>query len=174
MGPWRHGGWSRTSGGQLGNIKFGAPTAEHYREHIELAFFNYHLKGQGTLTLPEASVFDTGRLQWHDFDEWPPADAREAELVLGPDLSLSFDPAASADAGFHEYVSDPAKPVPFSEAISRGMTREYMTDDQRFAARRPDVLAFQTDVLDADVTVVGPVVADLWVSTSGTASGWSS
>ncbi|KPK64909.1 MAG: X-Pro dipeptidyl-peptidase [Gemmatimonas sp. SG8_38_2] len=172
MGPWRHGGWARTDGESLGNVSFGSQTSVFYRENIELPFFNFYLKGKGGIDLPEASVFETGVNRWRTFEEWPPASIQERSLYLRGGGTLSFmQPDRAADA-WDEYVSDPTKPVPFTQDIATGMTREYMTDDQRFAARRPDVLAFQTEVLDEDVTLAGPVVADLWVSTSGTASDW--
>jgi len=85
--------------------------------------------------------------------------------------SATRNPAAPG-SGFDEFVSDPAKPVPFTEAISTGMTREYMTDDQRFAGRRPDVLVYRTEPLAEEVTLAGPIRAELWVSTSGTDSDW--
>ncbi len=172
MGPWIHGGWDRTGGEQVGNIHFGAPTSRFYREHIELPFFNHFLKDKGELQLPEAHVFETGVNRWRTFDRWPPRNLEAKDLYVHADGRLSFDPPAGRDSGYDEYISDPAKPVPYSPAISTEITKAYMTDDQRFAARRPDVLAYQTEPLDADVTLAGPIVADLWVSTSGTASDW--
>ena len=171
MGPWRHGGWARTSGESLGNVTFGSATAEYYRENIELPFFDYYLKGKGSIDLPEAYVFETGVNRWRTFDEWPPAVQHE-DLYFGPHGSLSFERTGSGQRSWDEYVSDPAVPVPYTQDITTGMTREYMTDDQRFAGRRPDVLVYQTAVLDEPVTLAGPVIADLWVSTSGTASDW--
>jgi len=172
MGPWPHGGWARSDGESLGNIQFGSATAVHYRESIEFPFFEYFLKGVGQLELPEAYVFETGVNRWRTFEDWPPADLRERALFLGPEGSLSFEAPAGTPARWDEYVSDPAEPVPYTQDIAIGMTREYMTDDQRFADRRPDVLAYRTAVLEEAVTLAGPVVADLWVSTSGTASDW--
>jgi len=172
MGPWAHGGWGRSSGKRLGNINFGAPTSEFYNEHIIHPFFTHYLKGKGELDLPEAFMFETGVNRWRRFDAWPPDGVEPAALYVREDQTLSFIPPVTAAVGFDEYISDPGKPVPYSEKISVGMSRSYMTDDQRFAARRPDVVAFETEVLEADVTLAGPIVADLWVSTSGTASDW--
>jgi putative CocE/NonD family hydrolase len=172
MGPWRHGGWSRGSGSNLGNIDFGSETSPHYQQTIEEPFFRSHLKGDGSFTPPEATMFDTGALEWRTFDEWPPAKAASRDLFCRAGQTLAFDPPSDAAPAYDEYISDPQKPVPFTELVARGMTREYMTADQRFAGRRPDVLVFQTDVLDEDVTIAGPVIADLRVSTSGTASDW--
>ena len=172
MGPWVHGGWARTTGEAIGNVRFGAQTSIFYRENIEAPFFNYHLKGEGQLELPEAYVFETGANEWRIFDDWPPQQAEAASLYLTEDGRLSFDPPGNQGDAYDEYESDPANPVPFTSDIATGMTQEYMTDDQRFASRRPDVLVYQTEVLEEDITLVGPLLADLWVSTSGTGSDW--
>jgi uncharacterized protein len=169
MGPWFHGGWSRGDGEGLGDVRFGAKTSVFYRENIELPFFNYYLKDKGELKLPEAYVFETGSNKWKTYDQWPPANARSASLYLNANRKLSFTAPADSNA-FDEYTSDPARPVPFISNINIGMTREYMVDDQRFAASRPDVLVYQTDVLTEDVTVAGPLTASLFVSTSATDS----
>jgi hypothetical protein len=171
MGPWVHGGWSGTGnedGAILGDARFNAPTAKFYRENIELPFFNYYLKDKGTMNLPEAYVFETGANRWRRFDVWPPAGVQQKSLYLHANGKLSFDaPAGDAEA-FDEYTSDPKKPVPLTPQPAVGMAQRYMTDDQRHAARRPDVLVYQTDVLEEDVTVVGSVWASLFASTSGT------
>ncbi len=172
MGPWPHGGWNRTEGESLGNVKFGYKTSEFYRKNIELPFFNYHLKGKGDLDLPEAFVFETGANRWRRFDEWPPSHMETKKLYVRGDETLSFESPPDIEDVYDEYVSNPDKPVPFTLDISNGMTRPYMTDDQRFAAQRPDVLVYQTDILEDDVTLVGPIMANLWVSTSGSASDW--
>jgi hypothetical protein len=171
MGPWCHGCWSRTDGESLGTAHFGSKTGVFYRENIELPFFNYFLKDKGEMKLPEAYMFNTGANQWRQFEQWPPKSAAEQSIYLqaGGKLSLSA-PAGSPDRGFDEYTSDPARPVPFINGINIGMTREYMTDDQRFASRRPDVLVYQTAPLTEDMTLAGPIKADLFVSTSGTDS----
>ena len=173
MGPWAHGAWGGRSGGDaLGNVTFGFKTADFYQEHIEFPFFSYYLKGEGELKLPEAYVFETGANRWRQFDHWPPRGLEAKNLYLHENGSLSFAPPKAAEERFDEYVSDPDKPAPFAQDIATGMTRNYMTDDQRFAARRPDVLAYQTDVLEEELTLAGPIEAELWVSTSGTASDW--
>jgi putative CocE/NonD family hydrolase len=172
MGPWRHGGWARGDGDALGNLHFGSRTSAFYRENMEFRFFSRFLKAEGSLDLPEAYVFETGVNRWRTFDEWPPAGLEDRSLHLRDGFALDFAAPGGAGEVWDEYVSDPAKPVPYTQDIAIGMTREYMTDDQRFAARRPDVLAYQTEVLEEDLTLAGPVVADLWVSTSGTASDW--
>lgn len=173
MGPWVHGGWARTSGQTVGNIDFGFPTSEFYQENIEAPFFEHFLRGEGEMTLPEAYVFETGANRWRTFEDWPPRATRETSLYLQDRGGLAYEaPDAGDGPGYDEYVSDPDKPVPFTQVIDEGMTREYMTADQRFAARRPDVLVYQTEPLEEDLTLAGPIQADLWVSTSGTASDW--
>jgi uncharacterized protein len=171
MGPWHHGGWSRSDGERLGNISFGSKTAPFYEKEMELAFFNHFLKGKGDLNLPEAYMFETGANHWRQFAHWPPRSAEPRTLYFHGGGRLAFEPPDD-DRAPDEYLSDPNHPVPFTEAIATGMTIEYMTDDQRFAARRPDVLTYETDVLNEDMTLAGPVLADLRVSTSGTDSDW--
>jgi len=173
MGPWSHGGWARGTGESLGRVRFGQPTSKFFQEEIELVFFRSWLKDGVDPKLPEAYVFETGRNEWRALDAWPPKEARPLALYLSAGGVLAKEPPRDeAGGGFDEYVSDPAKPVPFTEETSIGMTSEYMVDDQRFAARRPDVLAYQTGPLEDDVTVVGPVSASLSVSTTGTDSDW--
>ncbi|HWQ56184.1 MAG TPA: CocE/NonD family hydrolase [Bryobacteraceae bacterium] len=170
MGPWQHGGWARNGGTHLGNVRFGSSTSQFFREKMELPFFNYHLKDKGTLDLPEAWVFETGTNQWMRYDAWPPKDAKPRTLYFHAGGKLGFDPPR-AD-GHDEYVSDPSKPVPFIGGIDPGMTVEYMVEDQRFASTRPDVLVYESDVLEADVSVAGPVTPSLHVATTGTDSDW--
>jgi putative CocE/NonD family hydrolase len=177
MGPWAHGGWARSNGKFLGNVDFGTSTAEFYRAQLELPFFNYFLKNKGDLkAIKEINVFETGSNEWKFYDKtqkgsWSPALATERMLYLHDGGKLAFAaPPTNVRASFNEYVSDPAHPVPFTEDISIGMTREYMTDDQRFASRRPDVLVYQTDVLTEDITISGDIKPSLFVSTSGTDS----
>ncbi|MCB9338377.1 MAG: CocE/NonD family hydrolase [Lewinellaceae bacterium] len=166
MGPWSHGQWAGDAGEHLGNIHFGANTAEHYKD-VELEFFNFYLKDKGNITLPEADIFITGENKWHSFDTWPPKNVTEKTLYFQPNGSITME-APTATASFDEYVSDPMKPVPYTEDVHLHRTREYMTDDQRFAARRPDVMVYQTDALSEDMTLAGPLNADLFVSTTGT------
>jgi putative CocE/NonD family hydrolase len=172
MGPWPHGGWSRATGEALGRVRFGQATSTFFQEQVELPFFRHHLKGGEDPRLPEAYLFETGRNQWRALDAWPPRDAKNLELFLAAGGALSK--AAPSDSGepFDEYVSDPAKPVPFIEETNIGMTSEYMVDDQRFASRRPDVLVYQTPPLEEDLTIAGPITVSLHVSTSGTDSDW--
>lgn len=172
MGPWFHGGWARSDGEALGDVRFGQKTSLYYRENIELPFFNYYLKDKGELDLPEAYVFETGRNQWRRCGAWPPKEAAEKSLYLHAGGKLSFEPPAESRASFDEYISDPAKPVPFIGWQSTRMPREYMVADQRFASSRTDVLVYESEPLEDDLTIAGPLRPSLYVSTTGTDSDW--
>jgi uncharacterized protein len=168
IGPWSHGQWSSRDGTRMGNIQFGSNTALWYQNNIEIPFFNYYLKGKGTNpNLPEATIFFSGENQWHNLNQWPPANTTNQSIYLQANGGLSWNkPTAAKSAS--EYISDPAHPVPYTEDVHFNRTAAYMNDDQRFAARRTDVLTFQTDILNEDLTLAGPVVADLAVSITGT------
>ena len=170
MGPWHHGGWSSTDGLSLGNLNFADKTSVFYREKIELPFFEHFLKDAPDPNLPEAFVFETGRNQWRRFDKWPPSAATSRQLYLLAEGKLGFAPPTAA--GFDEYISDPAKPVPYIAGIANTMTREHILDDQRFAATRPDVLVYQTEPLEDELTFAGPIETSLQVSTTGTDADW--
>ncbi len=169
MGPWFHGQWGgRGDGSFLGNVRFDAKTSEWYQNNVEVPFFNYHLKDKGNLNaLAEATVFFTGENAWHRLPQWPPANTQAKNLYLLANGSLNWNKSTSGNS-FTQYTSDPNKPVPYTEDVHLGRTREYMTDDQRFASRRPDVIVFQTGILNEDVTLAGPVFADLFASLSTT------
>ena len=174
MGPWSHGDWARNSEKQIiGNINFGDSISGFYQKNIEANFFRHFLKnnGKGENKLPEAYVFDTGRKEWKTYDTWPPKNTEKQQFYLQPQQKLTKNAGA---VSFEEFISDPKKPVPHSEDIKQqGLTpRKYMTDDQRFAARRPDVLVFETDVLAEDVTLAGDILAKLQVATTGTDADW--
>jgi uncharacterized protein len=168
MGPWNHGGFARGDGDRLGNINFGSKTGQYYREKIELPFFLYYLKGRGDAKFPKAWLFQTGMNQWRKFDQWPPREARPTDIFLDAKGKLAW--SRPVESGFEEYLSDPNKPVPYISRIAQGILNSYMTEDQRFASMRPDVLVFKTEPLDHDVTVLGPIIVDLKVSTTGTDS----
>jgi len=169
LGPWFHGGWARGDGSFLGNVQFGSKTSEWYAQNIEIPFFNYYLKGKGSVDkIAEATIFFSGENNWRQFQQWPPAAAQPTNIYLSNHHSLTFNQSDNKTAAYDEYVSDPAKPVPYTEDVHFRRTREYMDDDQRFAARRTDVLTYQTDILKEDITLAGPVVADLMVSLSTT------
>ena len=172
MGPWFHGGWNRSDGDSLGHVAFNSKTSEFYRDKVELQFFGKHLKGKSYPDgdLPEALVFETGTNRWQRYDHWPPKEVKRRTMYLQDGGKLAAEPPSGGE--FDEYLSDPAHPVPYIDDIGTGMAREYMVADQRFAARRPDVLAYETSVLDSDLTVSGPIKVSLVVSTSGTDSDW--
>ncbi len=171
MGPWRHGGWKKTKGEKLGDMDFGFETSRVFDE-LELAFFKHHLKDGPDPNLAEAMVFETGANRFRRFETWPPRAAKQAKLYLHSDGRLSFDPPGEGAAQKDEFVSDPAKPVPYTKRFEPKYTAEYMTEDQRFAAMRPDVLVYEGPVLDEDLTLAGPLSAELWVSTTGTDADW--
>jgi putative CocE/NonD family hydrolase len=174
VGPWRHGGWASETGESLGDIRFGSTTAEYYRREIEFPFFQHHLKQEDIPALAEAVVFETGSNEWHAYDHWPPPGAAERKLYLraGGTLSFAAPQGAAGEEGFDEFVSDPAKPVPFSAEIRTTQGHTWMVEDQRFAARRPDVLVYETEPLEGDVLIAGPIIANLDFSTTGTDADW--
>ena len=169
LGPWTHGGWSRGDGDRVGDVRFGVKTGPYFRDNIEFAFFNYHLKDKGDGKFPAAWAFETGTNRWRTFDTWPPKPSQPKRLYLRANGKLSFDAPADTD-GFDEYLSDPNKPVPYIEQVTAGMSGSYMTSDQRFAAKRPDVLVYESDILEEDVTISGAISPELFVSTTGTDS----
>jgi len=170
-GPWVHGGWSRGDGDRLHHVRFDSKTSLFFRENIECPFFLYHLKGKGDGDkLPEAYVFNTGRNEWRKLDAWPPKNTAARTFFFGPAGKLSDAKPAEGGDAFDEYISDPNKPVPFFNSPVGGMTYDYMVEDQRFATSRTDVLTYQTEVLDRDFTIAGPLKATLFVSTTGTDS----
>lgn len=168
MGPWFHGGWVRSDGSMLGNVSFENKTSHYYQQNVDITFFNFYLKDKGSLDLPEVLAYCSGSNEWHKLDAWPPPNASLASLYLQADGGLSFSAPANDDNPSDSYVSDPANPVPYTSEITIRRTREYMVEDQRFVAGRKDVLAYQTEVLDEDVTLAGPIKANLYVSTTGT------
>jgi putative CocE/NonD family hydrolase len=172
MGPWSHGQWSGDDGQRLGSADWGFATSDYFRDEIQLPFFLHHLKDGEPPALAEAIVFETGANRWRRFDAWPPSARREKSLYLHAGGRLAFDPPTAAGEAHDEYLSDPSKPVPNTMEIMNGWSRNYMTADQRFAAWRPDVLVYRTEPLEEDVTLAGPLAADLWVSTTGTAADW--
>ncbi len=175
MGPWSHGDWARNSEKQIiGNIKFGDSISGFFQKNIEANFFRHHLKnnGVGENKLPEAYMFDTGKKEWKTFETWPPKNTEKKSFYLLSNEKLS---SISVDNEFfQEFISDPKKPVPSSEDIKQpGITpRKYMTDDQRFASKRPDVLVFESELLENDTTLAGEILAKLQVATTGTDADW--
>lgn len=183
MGPWCHGCWARGDGDRLGNLNFNVKTAAFFREHIQFPFFMRYLKDKPAGSreqnvpealpeqLPEAWMFLTGLNEWRKLDAWPPKGLQSKTLYFHAGGRLSSEAPAEDDrSAFDEYISDPNKPVPYVGYIADGMTRDYMTEDQRFAASRTDVLVYETAPLADDLTIAGPINVNLQVSTSGTDS----
>lgn len=170
MGPWGHGDWAHEDGKSIHNhIYFGDSISTFYLREIERPFFAYHLKGESAAHLPEAYMFDTGKKEWRKFQTWPPKDVEPIKLYFSENGKLSINKPSSVQSVF-EYISDPAKPVPYTSE-TEGLTftpRSFMSDDQREASRRPDVLTFETDELEQDLTVAGEIMAKLKVSLSST------
>ena len=171
MGPFGHGDWARERGHSMhSNIYFGDSVATYFQKNMELKFFKHFLKesGDGKTGLPEAYLFDTGKKEWREFSEYPVKTVQKVDFYLNPDGKIV---TGIAGKGFSEYISDPAKPVPYTEdpkQITGFTPRNYMSEDQRFAGRRTDVLVFETDILTADMTLGGEIMANLKISTTGT------
>ena len=166
MGPWTHGGWGGAAGDKLGDQDFGSKTSPEYQEQVELPFLRKYLKGEGDFKLAEARIFETGTNKWHVFSAWPPREAKRTSLYFGANGNLAF--SKPNGVGFQDYVSDPAKPVPYIDGTRYGRPSEYMNADQRFATRRPDVLTFRSEPLKDPLTLAGPINANLFVSMTGT------
>jgi putative CocE/NonD family hydrolase len=170
-GPWVHGGWYRYNGNSLGSVSFASDTADYYRKNILFPFFEHYLKATGEAKLPKAYVFETGTNVWRQYQAWPPPNAIKKMLYFQPGGVLSLDPPSTQGIPeFDEYVSDPAKPVPFISYTALDVPQEYMVADQRFATTRTDVLVYQTPPLEEDITIAGPLSPRLFISTTGTDS----
>jgi uncharacterized protein len=170
VGPWRHGGWAREEGDRLGNLQFALKSAAFFREQIQFPFFMHYLKDKQA-NLPEAFMFLTGINEWRRFNEWPPRTAQPLTLYFRAGGRLGTDaPTESGQHLFDEYLSDPNRPVPYLGYIVPGMTSDYATEDQRFASQRPDVLVYETEPLEEDLIIAGPIKVSLNVSTTGTDS----
>ncbi|MEX1140494.1 MAG: CocE/NonD family hydrolase [Bacteroidota bacterium] len=172
MGPWAHGWWAANNVDSLGVIKFGSNLSDFFADSLELPFFEHHLRGKEKPELAEATVFETGRNRWRRFDAWPPKKAEARSLYLQENGGLSFEAPAKTNTEFDEYMNDPRKPVPYTNEITNWYNASYMLEDQRFASRRPDVQVYQTPALEKDVTIAGPITANLLVSTSGSDCDW--
>ena len=168
-GPWVHGGWAFTKGDHLGPVSFAGDNSAYFNDQVLLPFFQQYLKDAPDPKLPTALVFETGTNVWRRYDSWPPENTQAKTLYFHPGGKLSFD-AAKENSGYDEYVSDPNRPIPFVETQSTSVPQTYMDADQRFAAKRTDVVTYQTEPLEHDITVAGSVSSRLWVSSSGTDS----
>ena len=174
FGPWSHGDWARTRKRQaVGNIYFGDNISDDYQREIETPFFYHFLKGSGdgNTGLAEARVFDSGSKEWHNFDAWPPIGLKKQRYYLMD--NNHFASSENEPEGSEKFISDPSNPVPYAEGKKVVFTpRKYMSDDQRFVAKRDDVLVFETDVLEEDITLAGELISKLIVETTGTAADW--
>ncbi|MDB2687353.1 CocE/NonD family hydrolase [Mariniblastus sp.] len=175
MGPWSHGDWaSLYPRAKVGKLAFSERVSEYYQRDVEAPFFRYFLKGQGAKPDFEALIYDCGLRKWNKYAQWPPKDVEEVKLYFGADRKLMMTPPASGKAST-SFVSDPNDPVPYRQRQDlelRFTPRAYMSDDQRFATRRPDVLSFQTEPLKQPMTLTGDMLAHLVVSTTGTSADW--
>lgn len=167
MGPWTHGAWAANAWNKFGSYDFGTNLNKYFKDSLETKFFNYYLKDKGDFNASEATVYETGTDKWRHFNKWPPANAAAVNYYLRANNALSLEKENNKN-DFDEYVSDPDKPVPYTNGIYSHRNNEYMVEDQRFAAVRPDVLVYETDTLNEDVTLAGKIIADLFVSTTST------
>jgi putative CocE/NonD family hydrolase len=172
MGPWYHGQWNSKDGSKMGEADLGFNTSEWFQERILLPFFKDNLKDADSNneagSLAQATIFETGANRWREFDTWPPKQSKDVTLYLGNNEKLLTH--KDKQGGFSDYISDPKKPVPHSAHTSRGWDRPYMAEDQRFTARRTDVLVFNSDVATEDQTIAGAIDLNLWFSTDQSAA----
>ena len=186
MGPWHH-GQEIGDGSTLGALTFGSDTGLYFRENILRPFLAHYLKdGAPDAGVAPVTAFETGTNQWLRLPSWPAGCASGCSidrkpLFLEAGNKLSFDPPQSGDAEYDEYVSDPARPVPFRKRPvrpigydeSKGLTwPEWLADDQREMSGRTDVLTFSSAVLTTPLKISGQPEANLIASTSGTDSDW--
>jgi putative CocE/NonD family hydrolase len=165
MGPWTHGAWESPEWKQYASHDFGSNTSRYFQDSLEAVFFNYYLKDEGKASIAEATVFETGSNEWRSYSTWPPANVTNVPYYLSADKQLTL--SATDTRSFDEYTSDPNKPVPYTNGIFSRRNNDYMAEDQRFAAIRPDVLVYETGILTDDVTLSGKIIADLQVSMTG-------
>jgi hypothetical protein len=174
MGPWIHGGWLRTKGDELGHFNFDSETSKYFQDSIHFPLFNYYLKDGEKPDLAEAYIFDTGSNEWFQFSEWPLKNLKETELYLSGENKLQFHSDFGSQK-FDEFISDPMNPVPYTAKrrdSRRFYNKNYLIEDQRFASFRPDVLSYETEVLSENMTIAGPITAELFISTTGTDADW--
>jgi uncharacterized protein len=169
-GPWVHGGWASTAGDHLGPVAFSPKNSEYFNDQVLLPFFQQYLKDGPDAKLPKALMFETGTNMWRRYDAWPPKNAQAKNLYFAADGKLTFTAPQDSASAYDEYVSDPNRPVPFIDTEATDVPQDYIDADQRYAAKRPDVLVYESEPLTDDVTVAGAVSPRLWVSSSGTDS----
>jgi putative CocE/NonD family hydrolase len=167
MGPWTHGAWEDEEWRKFGTYSYNNNINEYFNDSIETKFFNYYLKDKGSFNASEATVFETGTDEWKHFEKWPPANMHYVDYFLDKNHNLSTNKDLKSK-GYDEYISDPSNPVPYTNGTYSRRNNQYMVEDQRFAAQRPDVVFYETDILSDDVTLAGKIVADLFVSITST------
>jgi putative CocE/NonD family hydrolase len=170
MGPWTHGSWAWVKGDSLGDFSFGQNTGDYYRKDILLPFFKYYLKGEGDMKLNDAYVFDTGKNECSNYSSWPPENSVHKKYYFEENNQLSTS-EPNVNNSYSEYISDPANPVPYTATFQDSKmfyNRVHLIEDQRYTSTRPDVLKFETDNLPDNMTIAGPITADLFISTTGT------
>jgi putative CocE/NonD family hydrolase len=175
MGPWTHGGWSSPDHNDPSLIPFREEDKYFYMNEIEYPFFTYYLKGKGKPDLPEAWIFDTGSDQWRAYDSWPPKNVTEKHIWLDEGGTIRWSIPGKNPQAFDEYISDPAKPVPYTAPFLSARSfynRQYLSEDQRFASTRPDVLVYKGEVIKEELTLAGPIEVELFVSTTGSDADW--
>ena len=165
MAPWTHGAWERPKWDHFAGYNFNEDLNATFQQ-MEFDFFNYYLKGKGSFKAGEATIFITGSNKWKTFDTWPPKDVTQTRWWLNKDHELLLQKGNITDKD--EYVSDPENPVPYIDKKSGDRINEYMAADQTFASKRSDVVYYTSDVLQHDITLLGPVKANLSVSLSNT------
>jgi putative CocE/NonD family hydrolase len=181
VGPWNHGGWQRQSGDRLGPIPFDSATGKYFRQEVQAPWFAYYLKDKGRLNFPEALTFEAGSNQWRRWTAWPPtSNTEERKLYFSANKLLTFEsPAMENDSAKDIYVSDPAHPVPYRQRPIQptyfpGGSKwpTWLVEDQRFVDDRSDVLSWESNALDLDISIAGEVVAHLFASTTGSDADW--
>ena len=167
MGPWTHGAWGAPLWRSFGAYQFGQDLNKYYQEQIETKFFEHYLEDKGDFNAAEITLFETGSNQWKSYPSWPPAESSSEAFYLQPGNKLDTKKPSDSKS-MTEYISDPAKPVPYTAAVQGWRNDQYLVEDQRFVSSRPDVISFVTDTLRKDLNLTGPIAADLFVSTTGT------
>lgn len=167
MGPWTHGAWASPVWNKFGTYDFGSNTSKYFQDSLQTQFFNYYLKDKGNFNVTEATIFETGSNQWKSYNTWPPKNVTYTDYYFNDKGKLSLQKNLSENS-YDEYISDPKKPVPYTNGTYARRNNEYMVEDQRFTSARPDVVVFETDTLSDEFTLAGKIIADLFVSTTGT------
>jgi uncharacterized protein len=166
MGPWTHGGWAAPTWKSFADYYFGSDLNAFYQQQIETPFFNFYLKGKGNFQQPEVTLFETGSNQWKQYDVWPPKQSEPTTFYLESNKQITKEKPIETK-GVSEYVSDPNKPVPYTDGTWEDRNDKYMAEDQRFASKRPDVISFETEPLHNGMTLTGETGVNLFVSTTG-------